>query len=218
MKRWLYGFTQTACLVLCLPSAGTAAQLFVEETEFLAANPALRSESFEGGLDGPRTPQPIDTGTLVVTPLLGSQIQVLGGGSNRGTPTDGDFFLQLDSPVEDSVAVRFDLPDLATAFALSVIDFGDLDNPGTLQLRTDRGAAAAGLLIDSVPPGKPNGSVQFFGFVQETPFSWVVLENSSIPDGVFFDELYFNTVPEPASVLVAVVALGLVTAVGSARG
>ncbi len=66
----------------------------------------------------------------------------------------------------------------------------------------------SGIVIATGP--LPNGNELFFGFSQSTPFSSILLFQTSSDDGIGMDGVYLQSVPEPSgSILVMMVAICL---------
>jgi len=182
---------------------------FTDELNFLTAAGSPTLESFEGLDDRTLSSDPIvtDPFTLVIES---------GTADIRSSPftgkfaTDGEKYVRATS----QAVIRFDMNVPVTSFGLSFTDWGD-GGEGTLTIFTDAGEASGGIQIAENPPELPNANLLFFGLVQDMAFSSITIASTSTADGWGIDEVYFTSVPEPNSMILAAIGLAALGFVAS---
>lgn len=151
-------------------------------------------ESFESLSTTGLSNAPITTSLFSVVPLAG-QLAVRDIPDEGRFATDGMNYLEASFP-DRSVILRFDLVNEANTFGFSITDFGD-QTPGSFIIVTDTGAGNFGINVASHPLS--DGNELFFGFSQDTPFTSLLVFQTSQNDGFGIDGVYLSTIPEPGS-------------------
>lgn len=177
---------------------------FSDEAAFAAAAGPMRVESFEALAASARGLAPVVapwfTASSVDAPIGvqdGPDSPQPGYGAQA---TQGSHYLSVYLPNLPQGTLRFDLATPATAFAFDLVDVGE--TAGTVHLRTDAGAYAAGLTLATLAGDlADNGRVRFFGITQTTPFSSVFLTVDGIDEAYGVDRVQLSAVPEPAQAL-----------------
>jgi len=125
-------------------------------------------------------------------------------------PTDGVQAIQ-NSAGSANLTFTFAFASPINAFAIDILDFGDIQVPGELLAATNTGSLLD-YLIASAP--QANGNVIFFGFVDTlATFSSVRIRNTEGGGALGFDSLAFANVPTSPNVpepsTLALLGLGL---------
>lgn len=190
-------FTLALSLFLFVDGSTAVADLIVYDSfeSFLAGTTKLSFESFESFDDTALSSSPIVANDFTVNPLSASA-QVKSGSAGGRFPTNGVKFVESHSPTE-SIELSFDLKEPATAFGLSVTDFGDFGT-GSLTFQTDNGELAQQFIAADTP--RMDSNLVFFGFAQRTPFTNLTLRTGNPGDAIGIDSVYVGeAIPEPAA-------------------
>lgn len=190
-----------ATLAFYATGASAAAVTHSNQSLFLAAAADTLLESFENG-------NPAN---------WGASGTILTGNNGGHRPTHGARYKTWGSPTTTSPA-GFVVIDFAesvdtpvSAIGFSITDFGDTSQPigyqGQLKVTDDLGRE---FLVETNPPIRPSGEELFFGLISDEPVRRLVIEATTINDGLGYDEVYYRyAVPEPSGGLLLFVAAGL---------
>lgn len=201
-----------------LPPASSAANAtFTTAGTFAAAVSSTQVEGFETTAAHTRQVLPIVTPLLTVsssaTPLgvqSGADTPDIGFGSSA---TQGTHYLSAYLPGLPVGSLRFALAAPALAFGFDLID---IEVPGSvISLRTDTGAFAGGVSLETVATNFANGSRRFFGISQDQAFSQVFITIDGADDAVGIDNIQIAAVPVPMSA--ALLFTGLLVLVARRR-
>ena len=179
------------------------------EAAFLSQHPGVHLESFEGV---PTTqPFPTTYSSVVTSPFtLSSNATSTSDFQVWETPdsahaTDGaEYVVWKANTSSNAITFKFNSP--VDAFGVNIVNWGYPNfptNDSPLTFSTDRGDAG----IAAVGPGD-QGNVQFFGIVS-AGMTQITFARTNQNEAPAFDEVYFGSVPEPATVvLLGVAAIG----------
>ncbi len=180
---------------------------FSDEATFLAAASPVTLESFESLTLAVASNPPTDVGPFTVS--SNNHYGITASLYKGMHPTDGTNYLRAFHPegsttLPSVLTFSFDTPVLS--FGVNITDFGEspvID--AQLTFGNDLGQE---VVIDEtiVSPPNPDGNAMFFGFIGDAPFSTVTITAIS-GDGVGYDEIYFQSVPEPSSIAMATLGL-----------
>ena len=221
-KTWVFGVLAVV-LLFGVRQVGAAVLTFTDEGTFLGTAGPQSLESFETLTVGVRTTDPIATPQFVVSlePLPGSTGDMyIGEGthSNGVHPTDGEQYLvagdQSPTP-ENAFRLFFDFPVPVESFGLTVIDYGDQFSSGHLSFINDVGDSFT--IAEGFGSPINNGRELFFGIINtDQAFSQVIIEKTTIYDGIAVDEVYYHSdvIAEPSSSLAwgGLLGMGLIGA------
>jgi hypothetical protein len=211
--RWAARWAAVAPLVVAGLAAHAADTTFSSEAGFVAAAGATLIESFESLAGTARGLAPIAAPLLTVTTTstpIGVQTGPDAPNSGFGAAaTDGTHYVSVYLPNVSQGTIRIDLASPGKVFGFNIMDIGEV--AGTLVLRTDVGAFAAGVTLATYAGGSPSGTVFFYGLTQNTAFSSVFITVNGLDEAYGLDKVYVGAVPEPhAALLMGAGALALV--------
>lgn len=203
-KVRLFVFVIAGCLVCAGSSLTDGAQIFDNETDFLNEVSPNLFESFESFDDKAFSNDPILADAFTISPTS-APAEIRSTNTGGHFSTDGIRYISAGATA-DSIELIFDLNAPATAFGLSITDFGD-NGTGDLVFRTDLGDLADPFVAATAPLA--NGNLIFFGFLQETPFNTVTITTGTFDDGIGVDSVHIlNSIPEPNSCSLMVLVIG----------
>jgi len=170
---------------------------FTDQANFLVQ---LSAPSFEGFENLPNaTPGPISAAGFTMSSagaIAVSKTSVLGAFA-----TEGQQYVRWDSTGGGNIVFNFDNP--IHAFGFTTTDAAD--NPAaTLSLTTSAGDSFPSFLAN-----EPNGQARFFGIINEDQVFDTVTMTSNFPDGIGFDEVYFDEIPEPTTATLSLMGLAI---------
>jgi len=163
-------------------------QTWNDEALFLAANPLVSMESFESTSSN-------------LMPLVAGDITVT-------TDSPHDFFngVAVGFGIPDGVqgvkfaadngnSIFFTFSDPTKAFGITIRQFGDVGGAPVLTVHDDLGNS-------HVVYSGPHTANEFFGFVSDADMTTVrfTATGGNPGDGIYFDKLQYDAVPEPASI------------------
>lgn len=202
-------FYVSATLSVALTAAMPIQAAFALETNeavFLAAAGDVLIEDFNSTPLSDPAATVIDTDILTISGIATTNFSIEGAASETsidGTnhfvaaPTDPNLLIPVGT-------IRFTLSAPSTVFGFTLSDFGDNGNPlnpaEQLTLSTSDGEGQGGVVLDDFSALRILAPIEFYGYIQDTPFTYVDINVSTTNDGVGFDNI-FTAVPEPSSLL-----------------
>jgi len=204
MRRLLVGLVSSLSMLLLVTLASqtqAAPIIFSDQASFLTAAGPLTVEDFEAETATPETVTPqasiaFDFFTASSSPNALKLLNESFFGNHNTTP-GGSIFLSADTDigrVDATVTLIFSMP---------IIEFGlfmiDLDSAvGSVSIN--------GIGYSIAATG--SGGSQYFGIIEDTPFTSVILNGGSEDSHWSMDDLAFAVVPEPSTFLLT--SLGLI--------
>jgi hypothetical protein len=186
------GFFVSAAQALSPPTFYTSESQFLTDT----AGQIFKVEGFESlPLNAP---SPLAVGDVTVS---GPNLSIISTEPSFGS----DGLVGVSWAGAGNGALTFAFAKPITAFGIHLWDFGTT-GPTTLQMNTAVGSQA----IYTNYVDQTNGQLLFAGFVAPAaPFSSVTFVCSATADRVILDRLQYVEVPEPVTLELAAIALGL---------
>ncbi len=186
----------TALLLALAHHANAATILFTDQAVFLANPHVSFSASFEGfesHVTGD-TSNPTSSATGF-TVNASTSLEI------KNTPSLGSFATEGVKYLRKVGTVLFVFDNPINVFGVTLTDAAD--NPATtLSVSTSAGDSFPSFLAN-----EPNGVARFFGVINEDQAFNAVTFTSSTLDGMGFDEVYFDIIPEPTTAML--LGLGL---------
>lgn len=190
-----------ALTLAAVPAISNAANLtYTSAGTFAAAAGSTVVESFEASAASVRI-----AGVPIVTSLLtvSSPATPLGVQSGPNAPsdgfgsaaTDGTQYLSIYRANQPIGTLQFSFVAPALAFGFDLTDIEVLGS--SISLRTDAGAFAGGVTLETVNSNIANGSLRFFGVTQDQAFSTVFITITGNDEAAGIDNIRIATAPVP---------------------
>lgn len=182
-----------AVAVLSFASASNAAATFIQDVgganDISTVNDYISDNNLEfvtGFEDG--------TTTWVGGEAFGGNISTRSDVTAPGSTNYG-----INSFKDKGGTITFTFDQAITGFGVWISDIGDIVDEQTLGFSIDGGSLTT-IFTQTAQDGRPKSGIEnFFGYTGNTAFTSIAFTQSNINDGIGYDVVYQNAVPEPST-------------------